>query len=267
MQRSKREHRNHGIPIGIFFLAAILCLPVTSLAVPTEVTIGPDTLMSVQDYEQQGKALMAQMNWSGLLDLTGEAISRYPDVGELYCLRGYAFRKTGRYQEAVESCTIAIGLDPRPARYANRGSALLALGRDSEALADAETALSLNTSYAPAYAVKAIALSRMGDPAGALEAIDSALSLDPEIPFFWQLKGEILTARGDCSGAREAYETSLAINSPFDPPWPGYENASVRLDGLESECPAVTTVPTQAGVHPALAIGVVLVTACLAKKR
>lgn len=266
MQRSKRKHRNCAILVGIF-LAAILCLPNTSLAAPADVSVGPGNLLSVQDYEQQGKALMARMNWSGLLDLTAEGISLYPDDGELYCLRGYALRKTGRYQEAVESCAIAIRLDPRPARYANQGSALLALGKDREALADAETALSLNTSYAPAYAVKAIALSHMDDPAGALEAIDSALSLDPEIPFFWQLKGEILAATGDCSGARDAYETSLAINSPFDPPWLGYENASVRLDELESECPAGTTVPTQAGVCPVLAISAVLFTACLVKKR
>ncbi len=266
MRRSKREHRNLVIPVGIF-LAAILCLPVTGMAAPTDVSTGPDNLMSARDYERQGMALMARMNWSGLIDLTGEGISLYPDDGELYCLRGYALRKTGRYQEAVESCTLAIGLDPRPARYANRGSALLALERDGEALADAETALSLNTSYAPAYAVKAIALSRMGDPDGALEAIDSALSLDPGIPFFWQLKGEILATRGDCSGAREAYETSLSINSPSDPPWPGYENASVRLEGLESECPPDTTAPTRAGVPPAIAIGAVLFAACAGKRR
>ena len=263
MHRSKRECRN--LAIGIF-LAAILFMPATSLAAQVDVSAGSGTLMNAQDYQQQASTLVAGMNWSGLLDLTEEGISLYPDDGGLYCLRGYALRKTGRYQEAVESCTIAIGLDPRPVRYANRGFALLALGRDGEALADAETALSLNASYAQSYAVRAIALSRMDDTTGALEAIDSALSLDPEFPFFWQLKGEILASGGDCAGAREAYETSLAINSPFDPPWPGYENASVRLEGLESECPAGTTVPTRAGIHPALTIGAALFAACLGKR-
>ena len=85
----------------------------------------------------------------------------------------------GQYEKSVEVVSKAIPLDPKPVRYANRGYGYLALGDYTAALTDAETGISLNANYTTTYGVKALALKGMGRNAEALAAIDTALTLEP----------------------------------------------------------------------------------------
>ncbi len=245
--------------LAALVLAALLCPAVNGQVTQVRISSGHDhtAVMTARQYEQQGMALMAQKNWSGMIAIASEGIAAYPQDAELYCLRGYASRKIGRYGDAVNDTTIGIDLDHRPARYANRGFALLALGRYQDAIRDADAAISLNASYPSSYAVKAMALAGMGNLSGADAAIGTGLGLDPANPFFWQLKGEILARSGNCTGARESFETSLLIKPDNDEmPWPGLPNASVDLSHLDSSCPAGTPspAPTRAVVPAGLAI-------------
>jgi tetratricopeptide (TPR) repeat protein len=274
MQRCVVRYLLFVVVLGIT-LAGLFCSPVSSQIVSVEVTSGPGAVHKVtaQEYEQQGMALMAEKNWSGLLALTGEGIAAYPQDAELFCLQGYAFRKLGRYADAVNSTTIGINLDHQPARYANRGYALLALDRNAEALSDADAAISLNASYTPAYGIESIALARMGNFTGAEAAVDTALSLDPTDPFLWQLKGEDLAGLGNCSGARSAFETSLAINADnHELPWPGFVNTTTDLQRLDSVCPttqpttAPNTTPTRAPVPLVAAVGALVLGAYFRKR-
>ena len=108
------------------------------------------------------------------------------------------------------------------------------MGKNDNALTDAETAISMNASYPRAYAVKALALSAKGNITGAGQAIDTALSLDPSDPLFWHLKGRSSAASGDCSAAMDAFNRSLAINPDYVLPWPGFGNATTDLRQTES---------------------------------
>lgn len=246
-------------------LAGIVCTPVVGQVTQVQISSGHDPAvgMTAVEYEQHGMALMARKNWTGLIALAGEGIAVYPDDAELYCLRGYAYRKIGRYEDAVNDTTIGIDLDNRPARYANRGYAFLALGRYRDALDDADAAISLNASYPSSYGVKAIALAGLSNISGAEDAVDTGLALDLANPFFWQVKGEILARAGNCSGAREALGISLVIQPDNrDLPWPGYPNAADEFGELNSTCQAVPSgpLPTRspfpaAAVTGALAIG------------
>ena len=174
--------------------------------------------LSAAAYEHQGMAQMAQRDWSGIITTTDEGLAIYPDDGELYCLRAYALRKTGYFAEAVDNTSRGILLDPKPVSYANRGYALLALGRNEDALHDADTAITLNKSYAPAYGVKAIALIRMNNLTGAEQVIDTVMPLDPENPLFWQLKAKIASAEGNCTTATVAFHRLIEINPDYDLP-------------------------------------------------
>ncbi|WP_158303616.1 tetratricopeptide repeat protein [Methanosphaerula palustris] len=225
--------------------ALIVLLLVTLLCVPTQAVLlsaGNSTVppvgspLSAAAYEKMGMALMAEENWSRLIATTDAGLALYPDDPELYCLKGYALRKTGHYAEAADNVSHAIPLDPRPVRYANRGYALLALGHYDDALKDANAALSLNGSYPPALGIRSFALLHTGNLTGALQAVDAARLLDPENPLYWHLKGKVLAASGNCSGAADAFRQSIAINPDYTLPWPEFGNATTDLENLNTPC-------------------------------
>jgi tetratricopeptide (TPR) repeat protein len=59
-----------------------------------------------------------------------------PEVLNLYALRGFAFYKSGRFEEAVRDYSTAIARYPEPNFYFHRSNALQALGRTAEAELD-----------------------------------------------------------------------------------------------------------------------------------
>jgi tetratricopeptide (TPR) repeat protein len=187
-------------------------------------------------YLNESHAMVAKENWTGTLGVTNEAIGLYPANPAFRCINGYALRKLGRYQEAVDQVSHAIVFDREAVRYANRGYSYLAMGNNAAALDDAESGISRNATYPATYAVKALALNTMGRNAEALTAIDKAIALEPGSAHFWHVKGRILTAAGDCRDARESFEQSLALDPDYDQPWPGFASARVDLAILGSTC-------------------------------
>jgi tetratricopeptide (TPR) repeat protein len=158
-------------------------------------------------------------------------------------------RKTGHYQEAADLISLAIPNDTRPVRYANRGYALLAMGKNQEAINDADSALARDSSYATAYALKAFALRNTGDLSAAEETIDKALRIDPGNAHYLHVKGGILADMGNCTGATMFYQRSIQRNPDYDLPWPGLSNATVDLEKTKTRCyaPGTAALPATAG--------------------
>jgi tetratricopeptide (TPR) repeat protein len=233
--------------IFLIFCAA-LCIPVSGLAnSSSENTIRLTALKNATDYESQGKSLMAERDWSGVINITGTGLRFYPYNPELLCLQAYALRKTGHYQESVDLISIAIPNDTRPVRYANRGYGFLAMGKTDDAIQDADSALALNASYATAYSLKASALRMTGNLSAAEDTIGKAIQLDPDNAYYLHVKGGILADKGDCNGATDAFRHSIAINADYDLPWPGLSNATVDLEHEEARCAQGSqTSPTKA---------------------
>jgi len=105
--------------------------------------------------------------------------------------RGQALVAAGQFQEAVKVCR--LGLLGRPTTVEGRvvlGSALLALKRYDEVLAEMRVALELDHNAVPAHTLKAEALLKKGDLAAAAEALHEARQLAPNDPRVLQLLGE-----------------------------------------------------------------------------
>ncbi|HET9993716.1 MAG TPA: tetratricopeptide repeat protein, partial [Kofleriaceae bacterium] len=108
--------------------------------------------------------------------------------------RGQALVAAGQFQEAVKVCR--LGLLGRPTTVEGRvvlGSALLALKRYDEVLAEMRVALELDHNAVPAHALKAEALLKKGDNQAAAEALAEAQKLAPNDPRVQQLLAD---ARG-----------------------------------------------------------------------
>lgn len=102
--------------------------------------------------------------------------------------RGQALVAAGQFQEAVKVCR--LGLLGRPTTVEGRvvlGSALLALKRYDEVLAEMRVALELDHTAVPAHALKAEALLKKGDNQAAAEALAEAQRLAPNDPRIQQL--------------------------------------------------------------------------------
>jgi tetratricopeptide (TPR) repeat protein len=233
----------------ILLLMVSLCIPVTALMnASTDSMKDVHAIMNATGYENQGKALMAERNWSGVISVTNEGLVLYPYDPGLLCLQGYAMRKTGHYQEAVDLVSLALPNDTRPVRYANRGYGFLAMGKYNDAINDADSALAMDPSYATAYALKAYAVRNNGDLTAAEELINKALSIEPDNAHYLHLKGGILADLGNCTGAIDAYRHSIGVNPDYDLPWPGLSNATADLEKTETRCaaPGIRTPPTRA---------------------
>ncbi|MCU0632724.1 MAG: tetratricopeptide repeat protein [Methanolinea sp.] len=222
------------------------CTPAGAASLTAYISTSPsgDSIKTATDYEQEGMALMAQRDWNGLIALTDDGLALYPDESELMCLKAYALRKIGHFQESVDLLDVAIPLDPRPARFANRGYGLLSLGRTHDALADAYTAIALDSSYATGHVLKATALLEMGNLTGALEEADTAIALGPGIAHYWHIRGNVMDRMGNCTGAIESLERSVTLDNEYEMPWPGLTNASSDLAQVKARCSRPTTSPT-----------------------
>lgn len=245
-------------PALILVAISILLLPVYGAPITAYISTEPSTdlPMTAASYEQQGMALMASHENARLIALMDEGLALYPDDAELMCLKAYALRKTGRFQESVDLLNTAIPIDPRPARYVNRGYGFLAMGKNDQALADADEAITMNTSYSQGHGLKAETLLAMGNFTGALQEADAALALDPGAAHYWHVRGNILDRKGDCNGALESLHTSIDLNTEYDLPWPGLPNASVDLVRVMDRCgsPDTSPAPTKAALPAILVV-------------
>ena len=100
-----------------------------------------------------------------------------------FVTRGQALVAAGQYQEAVKVCR--LGLLGRPTTVEGRvvlGSALLALKRFDEVLAEMRVALELDHNSISAQVLKSEALLKKGDPDGAIEVLKKLRQQAPDDP-------------------------------------------------------------------------------------
>jgi serine/threonine protein kinase len=99
-------------------------------------------------------------------------------------------------------------------------------GRLSEALENAEQAITLNPLYAKAYAARASILLEMGQLGIAVSAASRAIELDRMIVEAWQTKAKALAELGQLADARQTLHEALSI-------YPGYPCFVEELASLD----------------------------------
>lgn len=225
--------------VFIFFacLFAFLCVlhvgTATGIAISTQGT--PPSAES-KSLEESGLSAIHARDWSGLLTVAEEGLKGDPDNPVFYAMKGYAFRKLDRYQEALAADARAIELQPNAVRYANRGITHLAMGNYPKALADAQDSLMLDPGYATAYSLEALALFGLNNHTGADDAIEKAIALDPTDASIWHIRGKIALAEGNCTLAVASLQRSIAIDAEYSLPWPAMQNATTDLKTAQEQC-------------------------------
>ncbi len=174
-----------------------------------------------------------------------EAVTAYkalvaanPSDGSLRASLGGALGALGRYDEAYESLTTAIELEPlNPEAYHNRALIHERRGEQPAAIDDYRQALRYRPDYAPAaqalvrltgsadanpprtdaerlaslLAQRAGDAARKGDYDEAMKQLDEAQRVAPEFAMVYQYRSNVAFLRGDRAGAIAALERALQL--------------------------------------------------------
>ncbi|NOZ55182.1 MAG: tetratricopeptide repeat protein [Calditrichaeota bacterium] len=93
---------------------------------------------------------------------------------------GLVFLRRGLHREALREFTLAVKLDPeKPEYYGNLARALLALGRDDEALVAVREAIEKGPNYADLHNLLGLVLHKKKQFVEAIRAFQEALRLNP----------------------------------------------------------------------------------------
>ncbi|MBI4844391.1 MAG: tetratricopeptide repeat protein [Nitrospirae bacterium] len=153
--------------------------------------------------------------WNESIRLWSYQIDAYPDSdGITYLYRGIAFRKKGKYEEALKDYNKAIEMRPSYFyAYNNRAVAYEYLGKNEEALRDYNNALALDPEYANAYFNRADFYEKRGELELALSDYTKAIDLKPGFARAYGNRARVKEALGRYDEAADDYRRSLKLDS------------------------------------------------------
>lgn len=121
-------------PSGLLcVIAVLLCLPAGPAGAVFSGEMSPRPPSSDKDYAA-GIAAFEKGHWASVVENIRKVIARRPHHDNAWGRLGYAYRKLGRYDEAIAAYKRSLALNPRHrASLEYLGEAYLDLGRPDEA--------------------------------------------------------------------------------------------------------------------------------------
>jgi protein O-GlcNAc transferase len=158
------------------------------------------------------RALLEQSDAIGALAACDALAGMQPQNAEVRFLRGNALQLGGAHDEAVDSYTEALRLQPNyPAALNNQGHSLRILRRTGQALAVFARALELQPAYAMALNNQGLALLDLRRVPEALSSFDHALRLQPAFVEVLSNRGTALFALKRFAEAAETFGRLAAV--------------------------------------------------------
>ncbi len=189
----------------------------------------PESLRQLVLWCLQKKAKDRPKAWSALVE---ELSSIYEEVtGEVAVLevtgpalearelmdKGYSLTELSRLQEALQAYDSAISLQTDYAwAWARKGRTLRLLGRYEEALECYNQALEIQPRYAFAWTGKGLVLDRIGRLEQALACHETAAEISPKDVWHWWNQADVLHMMGQYAEAIKRLQTALEID-PLHP--------------------------------------------------
>ena len=161
---------------------------------------------------QQAVSLHQQGQLDAAEVLYREILQAAPHHSHALQLLGVIAGQRGHTQQAIDLFDQALAIDPtNAAAWSNRGNALLALKRHSEALASYDRALAINPGHADALHNRGLTLHNLDRTAEALKSYDRALAIRPDYPQAHNHRGIALCRLGRQSEALKAFRHAITL--------------------------------------------------------
>jgi tetratricopeptide (TPR) repeat protein len=173
--------------------------------------------------------------------------ARADDFTDCFSVGTKSYENPALYQTARDACTRLIGVrsGKRQAEaYSARASWLHKLGREDQALADYDKALSIDPTNVEFYDYRGDSLVAKGDLDAAIDNYNQAIRVDPTYAAAYYSRGTVYQTKGDIERARESFQAALV--PPKARPVKMQEriqewaqiNATKRLEQLNAAPPA-----------------------------
>lgn len=136
-------------------------------------------------YIQLGRYDDAIANYSECLlffeNSSSDLEERYSSgLAYIYEMRAWAYFQTDRYDESIQDCEKAIGLDPyNAAAYATLGASRAYIGQYEEAIADCNKSIEIDASIPLPYFIRGTAYAATGQADQAIRDLERTLEIDP----------------------------------------------------------------------------------------
>lgn len=135
----------------------------------------------VQVLLQLGQAYLRGMMYERALATFNSAIRLAPQLATAYSGRGKAYNARDEYYQAIGDFDYALKLDETLDLYAERGAALVKVGKPEDAAADFTKALARRPNNAALLAQRGVEFFKAGNPEQAEADLERALALDPTL--------------------------------------------------------------------------------------
>jgi lipoprotein NlpI len=150
--------------------------------------------------------------WKNSVTLWSYVIEKEPEkVPFAYYNRGAAYQNLGQFDKALADYNTAISLDPSWEAYNNRGLFFDQIGQPDKAIADYTMSIMLNRSGAVAYNNRGITYERMGQLDKALADYNAAIQLNPYYHRAYLNRGAIFEKQVHYDRAIMDYNATVAI--------------------------------------------------------
>ncbi len=180
----------------------------------------------------------ANMDWTARIAACTEGINleRWAPAqrAAAYNNRCLAYIEIGRYQDAVNDCTVAIDLDAdEPTAYFNRGIAHIRLDQFEHAVADFDRTIAISPTMAGAYLNRGIANANLGAREDAIRDYDAAIRLDPRNPMALINRGRMFYDMRRYQEAIDDYDRAIDIAPRVGEAYNNRANAWCKLGFVE----------------------------------
>jgi serine/threonine protein kinase len=186
----------------------------TSTTYKSESTATRPDRYEILAYIDEARALIKSGKYQQALDSCEQALQRDPRNALAYSNISVALIELGKYQQALDACERSIWLDPSHAlSYVNQANILIKLGKYQQALNACEQAIWLDSFYAPAYVSKANALIELGRYQQALDACEWGIHRGPFYAPAYVSQANILIKLKRYQQALNACEQAIRLDS------------------------------------------------------
>jgi tetratricopeptide (TPR) repeat protein len=156
---------------------------------------------------------LLRRNYGAAFQLLERAEEKCADDPYFYVVAGSVYFNMGDYETSYDYDNEALQRGEETATvYSGRGAALSWLGRDEEALADYNRAITLDPNFYQAYLNRANLLRRYGKLDEALADLQRAIDADPENPAVRCQIGQFYLKEEDPEAAIAAFSEGVALH-------------------------------------------------------
>lgn len=171
----------------------------------------------VHSLDSRGWAYRRKGDYDDAIQDYDRAIQLKPDYAEAFNGRGLAFYGKKEYDRAIQDYTQAIRTKPDYAEaFDNRGLACAAASEgscdSSKAIADFDEAIKLNPYFAEAFFNRGKAFASGGQFKGAIPDFSKAIELQPDYPNAFAARGDAYFNKNDLGRALEDLNQAIKLN-------------------------------------------------------